>query len=86
MNIIQQIGSFEKALEVLQQAQQHFLAPTVYVTSLNLLGSIYDDYDALFVYAGNGCFAYMPASEAMASNQVVWIADLKAALMVGVAA
>lgn len=86
MNIIQQIGSFEKALEVLQQAQQHFLAPTVYVTSLNLFGSIYDDYDALFVYAGIECFAYMPASEAMASNQVVWIADLKAALMVEVVA
>lgn len=86
MNIIQQIGSFKKAIEVLQQAQQHFLAPTVYVTSLNLFGSIYDEYDALFVYAGNECFAYMPASEAVADNQIVWIADLKAELMVGVAA
>ena len=86
MNIIQQIGSFEKAQEVLKQAQSHVLAPTVYVPHLGLFGFIYDDYDALFVYAGNECFAYMPASEAMASNQVVWISDLKAALMVEVAA
>lgn len=86
MNIIQQIGSFEKAQEVLKQAQQHVLAPSVYVTSLNLFGSIYDEYDALFVHVGNECFAYMPASEAMADNQVIWIADLKAALMMGVAA
>ena len=79
-SIIKQLGGYNTALNVLKQAQQHVLAPSVYVTSLNLLGSIYDDYDALFVYAGNGCFAYMPASEAMADNQVIWVSDLKMAL------
>lgn len=86
MNIIQQIGSLNTALEVLKQAQGHVLAPTVYVTSLNALGFICDELDALFVHVENECFAYMPASEAMADNQVIWIADLKAALMMGVAA
>lgn len=86
MNIIQQIGSLNTALEVLKQAQQHVLAPTVYVTSLNTLGFILDELDTLFVYAGNECFAYMPASEAMADNQIIWIDELKAALVMGVAA
>lgn len=86
MNIIQQIGSFEKAQEVLKQAQSHVLAPTVYVPHLGLFGCIYDDYDALFVYVENECFAYMPASEAMVDNQIIWIADLKVALVMGVAA
>lgn len=86
MNIIQQIGSLNTVLEVLKQAQQHVLAPSVYVTSLNLFGCVYDEYDALFVYAGNECFAYMSASEAIADNQIIWIADLKAELMMGVAA